>query len=204
MPVNYTIQAEVIDINSDIPSEDDTFLVDSNVWFWATYSNASVGAKPYQINDYPNYLNTALANGAKIRYTGLSFVELAHLIEKTGREIYAGSFGLISAKEYLHNLPTERAKVVGEVQVAWGQIKTLANPIDLEIDENTTDVALNRYQNQLVDGYDLFILEAMFKHNILQVMTDDGDFATVPKIKVFTANRNVINAARNQGKLITR
>jgi hypothetical protein len=27
---------------------------------------------------------------------------------------------------------------------------------------------------------------------------------TVPGIKVFTANRNVITAARNQGKLITR
>jgi hypothetical protein len=41
-------------------------------------------------------------------------------------------------------------------------------------------------------------------HGVLQLITDDGDFATVPGIQVFTANRNVINAARSQGKLQTR
>lgn len=35
-------------------------------------------------------------------------------------------------------------------------------------------------------------------------ITDDGDFATVPGIQVFTANRNVIIAARSQGKMLTR
>lgn len=44
----------------------------------------------------------------------------------------------------------------------------------------------------------------MEKAGIVQVITDDGDYVTVPGIKVFTANRNVIEAARNQGKLITR
>jgi len=36
------------------------------------------------------------------------------------------------------------------------------------------------------------------------VITDDGDYVTVPGIKVFTANRNAITAAANQGKLLTR
>lgn len=54
------------------------------------------------------------------------------------------------------------------------------------------------------DGYDLFILESMRSHGVVQVITDDGDFATVPGIQVFTANRNVIQAARAQGRLITR
>ena len=36
------------------------------------------------------------------------------------------------------------------------------------------------------------------------VQADDGDFATVPGIQVFTANRNVIQAARAQGRLATR
>ncbi|CAD5950853.1 hypothetical protein NO976_02793 [Planktothrix agardhii] len=33
---------------------------------------------------------------------------------------------------------------------------------------------------------------------------DDGDYVTVPTIRVFTANNNVISAARHQGKLVTR
>ena len=48
------------------------------------------------------------------------------------------------------------------------------------------------------------ILEAMDKAGINQVITDDGDYVTVPGIEVFTANQNAIASARSQGKLITR
>lgn len=56
----------------------------------------------------------------------------------------------------------------------------------------------------LVDGYDLFILEAMTAKGVIQVITDDGDFASVPGIQVFTSNRNVLNAAKAQNRLIAR
>lgn len=48
------------------------------------------------------------------------------------------------------------------------------------------------------------ILEAMDKVGINQVITDDGDYVTVPGIKVFTANKKAIASARSQRKLITR
>jgi hypothetical protein len=41
-------------------------------------------------------------------------------------------------------------------------------------------------------------------HGVLQIITDNGDFATVPGVQVFTANRNVIQAARTQGQLVSR
>jgi hypothetical protein len=100
MPINYNVQAEVIDLRFDTPQDDDMFLVDTKVWYWLTYTQASTYAVPYQ--------------------------------------------------------------------------------------------------------YDLMILEAMDKAGINQVITDDGDYVTVPRIKVFTANQNAIAAARSQGKLITR
>ncbi|MFV9689915.1 MAG: hypothetical protein ACNY01_02980 [Desulfobacteria bacterium] len=65
----------------------------------------------------------------------------------------------------------------------------------------TATAALNRLQTEKLDGYDLFILESMKNHGVVQVITDDGDFATVSGIQVFTANRNVIAAAKNQAKL---
>jgi len=55
-----------------------------------------------------------------------------------------------------------------------------------------------------VDGYDLFLLEAMKNNGVVQIITDDGDFSSVSGIKIFTANLNVIRAARDQGKLIKR
>jgi predicted nucleic acid-binding protein len=77
----------------------------------------------------------------------------------------------------------------------------LADPLAVTIDDMTATAALNRLQTEKLDGYDLFILESMKNHGVVQVITDDGDFATVSGIQVFTANRNVIAAAKDQGKL---
>jgi len=204
MAINYPIQADVVDITSDMPKSSDVFIVDTNVWFWMTYPNADQSAISYQLSNYPKYVNVALGKGAKVCRTGFSLAELSHRIEKTEFEIYSAYVKPIDLKEYRHNLPTERTRIVSEVQAAWGQVKSLAEPIVLTIDEPTTDSALARFQTDKVDGYDLFILEAMKNHGVVQVITDDGDFATVSGIQVFTANRNVINSARAQGRLLAR
>ncbi|MEH1789193.1 MAG: hypothetical protein V7L23_27350 [Nostoc sp.] len=61
MAVNYTVQAEVVDIRSDSPNKDDIFLVDTNVWYWYTYTNPSISSRPYQIIEYPSYLAKAIS-----------------------------------------------------------------------------------------------------------------------------------------------
>lgn len=94
--------------------------------------------------------------------------------------------------------------MVQEVAAAWGQVKSLAKHLDGSIDEPTTDAALDRFRSCPVDGYDLFTLETMGCHGVIQVITDDGDFATVPGVRVFTANRNVIQRAQNAGRLVKR
>lgn len=204
MAINYTVQAEVVDISADTPKAEDAFLVDTNVWYWTTYPNATSHI-PNQISDYPGYLNNALGASAKIFHSGLTLAELSHIIEKTEREIYERNIGnSIKPKEFRHNLVGQRGRVVSEVQAAWAQVASLAEPLTVTIDSPTATAALNRLQTEKVDGYDLFILESMRNHGVVQVITDDGDFATVPGIQVFTANRNVIQAARAQGRLITR
>jgi len=204
MAINYNIQASVVDITTDTPQTGDGFLVDSNVWFWLTYPAASLCAEQYQLTYYPDYMNKALSVNAKIFRSGLSLAELAHMIERTERDIYSQYVKPISLKEYRHNAPAERTRIVSNVQAAWSQVKTLAMSLDLTIDESVTEAALSQLQTAKMDGYDLFIRESMKNHSIVQVITDDGDFATIPGIQVFTANRNVINAGRSQRKLLSR
>ena len=208
MTVNYAISSEVVDIRYDNPKAGDAFLVDTNVWYWVTYSRASMSRMPplnYQITTYPNYMQASLQAGARILQSGLSLSELTHLIEKSEWEIYRRiSNTSLFKKEYRHNLDTERANVVSEVHSAWGQVLGLAEPLDVLIDAPASSSALTRLRTQQVDGYDLFMLEAMNTNGIIQVLTDDGDFATVPGIQVFTANQTVIDAACAQGKLIVR
>jgi predicted nucleic acid-binding protein len=213
MAINYTIQALVVDITVDSPKPEDVFLVDTNVWYWMTYTRASQSVRPpaqYQSTSYPSYTNAALGAGARIFQSGLTLAELTHLIERAEFEIFAmANPGIFPNpknfnKDFRHSYNAEHAQVVAEIQAAWSQVTSLADPLTLTIDALTTAAALSRFQTEKVDGYDLFILEAMKNHGVVQLITDDGDFATVPGIQVFTANRNVISAARSQGKLLIR
>lgn len=200
------IQADIIDIKTDTPQQNDIFFVDTNIWFWQTYTNAAFTAKPYQITDYPNYINKTLQNGATLTYSGLTLAELAHIIEKAEYDIYVKSNGYLRIKEYRHNYPIERANVVTKVKSAWSQVKALAISINLTVDDATTDAAINRFTTQAVDGYDLLMLEAISKAGAgtVKIITDDMDYSVVPGIQVFTSNNYVIQDAAIQKKLVVR
>jgi predicted nucleic acid-binding protein len=202
MTISYKVEAKVVDITIDNPKPTDKFLVDTNVWYWLTYPPASSSARPYQIKRYPKYIELSVVATSELYCSGLTLAELAHLIEKAEQGIFSSSVRL---KEYRHNYPSERAKVVAQVQAAWDSIcPSYASQIDCSINGSTVNAALKRFQTQALDGYDLFILESMQQHSLTQVITDDGDYVTVPGIQVFTANPNVITAARSQGKLVVR
>jgi len=72
------------------------------------------------------------------------------------------------------------------------------------MNENASSDAVNRFVREKVDGYDVYLLQSMLASGLVQIITDDGDFATVAGVRVFTANRSVIKAAKEQGKLIVR
>lgn len=207
MAINYNVQADVIDIRIDTPQPSDIFFVDSNVWYWLTYTRASLSSQPprnYQISDYPAYISNALSAKSQLCNCGLSLAELAHLIERTEREIFNRSNDGINSKVFRHNHSVERTNVVTETQTAWSQVKTMSKMVGVQIDDEVTDAALSRLTSQPLDGYDLFILESISNAGVAKVITDDGDYVTVPGIQVFTSNRNVITTAKSQGKLMTR
>lgn len=146
MAVNLNIQADIIDIQNDIPQEEDIFIVDTNVLFWQAYQNAASSvrsAESYKLIDYSDYLTQAGINGATLTYSGLTLAELAHIIEKNEYKIYKESYPGITPKEYRHNYPIERLKVVTEVELCWKQVKNFAVPVNLNVNDETTDAALN-------------------------------------------------------------
>ena len=203
--MTLTVQAQVVNILDDKPKQQDKFLVDTNVWL-LYYPRSSIPAysatiKSHQDCKYTPYIKKALYAMSSLLYCGLSLAEIAHVIEKQEREVFSPT---LNAKEYRYNYPAERDKVVRQVQRTWNYIKRTGKSADISVNQDATQDALNRFQTQLLDGYDLFILEAMKKAGIDQIITDDGDYVTVPGIRVFTANWSAIAAARSQGKLLLR
>ena len=231
MAMTLNVQADVVNIDSDTPQPSDIFLVDTNVWLWQTYSRFSVPnlessdfarfadldrqkarseAQRVQkkLSKYLPYIKKALNAGATIVYSGLMLSELAHVIETTEFKIYKNSnnLGSLTLKEYRNTLPREREEVVAEVQSVWSQVEGLAISADLMVNEKVTQFALARFETQSLDGYDLFIIEAISQAGTGQVriITDDQDYATVSNIQVFTANGNAISEARRLNKLMVR
>jgi hypothetical protein len=230
MRIELNVQAEVIDITTDTPQPDDSFLVDTNVWLWQTYSRfsapqltrsdfarfsdsvpqkARADAEKAQkkIAKYIPYIKKARVAEAKIFYSGLILAELTHIIEKAEYEIYKNKASIrLDIKEYRHNRPNERANVIDEVKSVWSQVEAIGISADLTIDDRSTQSALSRLQTQALDGYDLFLLEAISNAGSgqIQVLTDDMDYATVAGIQVFTSNGLVIDEAKRLGKLLVR
>lgn len=207
MAANFTVRADVIDIEHDQPQATDTFFVDTNVWYWMDYLRSGEADQPphrYQLMNYPAYLKKAFRAKATLLRCGLTLAELAHRIESTEYEAYIREIEELSPKEFRHNLPSIRTNVVAQISDAWGLVKIQSRQLDIVIDETATEDAISRFTIQAVDGYDMFNLLAVARAGITQVITDDGDYCTVAGIQVFTSNRGVIEQARVQGKFITR
>jgi len=208
--INYPICAEIIDINTDTPVAGDVFFVDTNVWYWLTYGKASQGDRPpgiYQTTDYPNYVSKALTNGAVLYWCGLNLSEIAHLIERTEFEIFRRSNNLgirFKPKEYRHNYPTERQNVVSEIEAACIQIKSMAKPLLVEIEEKFPANMLTKIRTQPMDGYDIIMANAISKMGVINIITDDGDYSCLPGTRVFTANPNVIQTAQGLSLVVNR
>src|SRR4051812_33608393 len=147
MPPIYVVRASVIDLRTDTPRPTDRFLFDSNLWAWTHYLNSGTsvtGQAVPQVTDYLPYVDQVRAAGATRCRVGFPWAELAHLIERNEREGYTFVAGSMAPKDYRHNVPSERARVVRVVERVWSCVKADSVPLPLTLDDACTDAALNR------------------------------------------------------------
>ncbi len=212
----FNVQAEVVDLRKESPKPDDRFLIDTNVLFWYGYALSNLHSfsqdnspeGDYQLDQYPEYIDKAIEANSQLFYCGISISEIAHIIEKSLYEYFLERSRKtkydINSKQYRYNFPQERNKVVKKINNTCQEIEKFSTHVDININYHSTKSLLSNLQSCSIDGYDSLILEAMLNSGINQVITDDGDYITVPGIRVFTANNKLIAAAKSQGKLIQR
>jgi hypothetical protein len=202
------IKAEVIDIKHDTPCGSDVFFVDTNVWLPIAYDRLSQGSNPNkrQIRSYPAYVKSLLKAGGRLLRCNLVLAELGHNIEDTEREIFAhvSNKGYLKPKEFRHNYPDQRPNVVSRIETAWDQVKALSNEVPVDLSSSRDTDRFSKFRNCAVDLYDLFFLESVENAKISNVLTDDGDYGSVAGIRVFTSNSELVESARECGRLIER
>src|SRR5690606_19937705 len=140
MSVNYKVRADVVDIQKDRPQRGDAFLVDTNSWFWHTYSRASLcynAPAPHQLQYYPSYIAATLNAGATVYRSVHALVELSRVIEFAEAEIYRIQHNMpgLTVKEFRHQPDSVLAKYRSEVDSAWSQIESMTTPLDQVLNE---------------------------------------------------------------------
>jgi len=200
-------KAMVFDIRRYDPKPEDIFIVDTNAWYWITYTRATLPCLPApltkQCEQYARFLKKALNAGTTIARCDLTLAELAHLIEGAEKRIYEHhSLGgaSITLKRY-RALPEERARVVGEVESAWSQVLTMSEHCVLTLSKDVTNAALKGFKEHLIGGYDLFLLQAMKQGKYPGILTDDGDFFGIPDVSIFTCNESALRKAHATSQL---
>lgn len=206
MPLS--VRARVVDIRTDTPRESDTFLVDTNAWYWLFYTRASLSPDPLdaaRLADYSSFLKSAIGAGSTLLCAGLTFSELAHNIERAELKIYETQANkTISPKVFRHDYPMQRQRLVKLISEVWDDVLCVSTMTDLNLDSRFMESALQIFPSVGLDGYDLFMAEAALQAKTTNIVTDDGDFATVPGLTIFTANPRVIQSAEQARKLLVR
>jgi predicted nucleic acid-binding protein len=202
-----TVSATVCDIRATDPKAEDEFLIDTNAWYWTTYTRASIlsvdGPTKHQRHHYSRFIKKALDKGSILHRCDLTLAELSHTIEDCERRIFS-EFVVqreVPLKEYRHGEDEEREQVASEIESAWGQITLMSQCIELTLQAPLTEQVLSDLKRCRMDGYDLFFLQAMKKGKVTRIVTDDSDFATVPEVELYTCNPGLIKLAESQGRL---
>ena len=198
------IRATVYDAGQMPSGRAYTLFVDTNVWVDLVHPAAqpAVGTQRHQQFIVYSGCISAIRNGAgRLEYGSLALNELGHVIEKVEYKIWArGRQPRPHIKSFRRNV-VERTRVIRLIRTAFRQVETLADDVPMGVDFAHSIGVVNRaVQDQhALDVYDMYLVEAAV--NADAVLTDDSDFATVPGLRVVTANAAVLADAQAAGQL---
>lgn len=186
---------KIIDIaNIDIATinKAEIFALDTNILYWTHYSKASdpnLGALPYQVLKYPNFVQELLDNGNTLVTTVLNISELIHVVENSEYKIYKAFNKRFIKKKDFRNLSSERIKYKNELIIIMSELKeAYGNQIKIiDIKEKYINNYISKIESNICDIFDYLVIEKLKKEGINNFITDDKDFRTVDGINLFTA-----------------
>ena len=187
---------DIYKIDKSTPNHKDKYFVDTNVWFWFTYcaskEMAGVGAKRYQVDKYPEFIEKVLDAGAKLYHCPLVYSELANVIEKAEYQIYLNENGDVDiSRKKFRKISEQREKFLKELDHAWKTVQGISNCIDVKLNSALVGRADAILRESLLDPYDAFYFNIMNIAGIDRLITDDRDFMSVDIANLYTANDSI-------------
>lgn len=197
----YIIVSQFVDISQYDPRPEDSFFVDTNVWFWVASQIASQGLSRFrakQIRIYPDFIKKVLNVKGTLYRSELSFSELSNLIERTEYDIFKRETGIdITQKAYRHEYAHRRSDVIEEIELTWSLVEAMSVSIPVNLTSNFTHMVIDRMGTNKLDPYDACMVESLLAEGIpLRIISDDADFSSVSEVTLFTANIGVLESEK--------
>ncbi|MDT2816270.1 hypothetical protein P7H55_00170 [Vagococcus lutrae] len=192
----------IFNIENCTISKGDVFLVDTNIWFWLTYQNASSarGYKPEKVQKYTTFMNEVMNQGAKLHASLITYTEIMNIVERTEFDVFNNiqqqeNKKKIPKKEFRRNsrLRKDTTLIIKNV---IEQIDSLTESKDFVqildyIDIKKLSIGL---ENSVLDPSDIVNGYLAKENNVINIISDDSDFYSLEGINLYTANPEVINA----------
>ncbi len=191
---------QIKDINTFVPVDNNkVFFLDTNVLYWYAYPRYGTthqGTK-YQAQPYYDFVDKLVASGNPLYTSVYNISELLNVIEKNEYDIFntANPELHYSKKDFRKNA-SERGKVKKILSTTLDNVKNICSIVEHDFQQECLDEFVEKYEEHRCDPFDYIILSNCQKESKVNIISDDGDFSTITKINLFTANEIILNEAR--------
>jgi hypothetical protein len=188
---------------------DDLIVVDTNIWLWLVYPNATLGLPPiHMINAYSTWIVDARNKGAVVQHTTINLMEIAYRIERDAWSVYKATLGTDVPLKTFREGADERADVIADVHAAWDQVKRLSSAGNLRLGHDDNEAILALLTSIHGDAPDMiqarYVARQSQAGKVAFMLSHDRDLAAVPDLALVTGNGGAIADARAAGRLLTR
>lgn len=174
------------------------FFLDTNVLYWISNPRfLQLHQLSHTARVYYDFIDKLIDAGNPLVTSVYNLTELLNVIEKSEWDIYCKLHPEIpiSRKDY-RNMPTEHEEVGKVMKTALNNVNNICKVIEFNFSASIIDDFVENFTTHRCDIFDYAILKNCVKSKYLNIISDDGDFSSIEKINLYTANENVLNNAR--------
>ena len=171
------------------------FFLDTNVLYWYTYPRFSL---PGHLNPsaqiYYDFIDSLTSAGNPLKTSVYNLTELLNVVEKNEYDIYCKLHpDLPLSRKDFRRMADERQKVSQMIKTTMNNALNICSITDFNFTSETLTSFSNEFTNHRCDVFDYAILKNCISTKDINIISDDGDFSSMPGINLYTANENILN-----------
>lgn len=193
---------KVFDIRNCRIPYDVPYYLDTNIWYWLTYPRVTFrnAIQLQKATDYTSFISNLQMKNVELCSTIFTYSELINIVERNEFDLVKTQY---QNKKHFRKDSDKRRDTVEIIANVLEQVDEFSTPDKVVqiLDYIKAETLIQGLNSTLLDGNDLIVGMLTKENEIVNIISDDSDFGTLDGINLFTLNEEVIESAKEQGKL---